>query len=119
MTEIQFKHEPVLLHEVLAWLDPAAGGVFADGTLGGGGHSERILQRIGDSGVSTASTGTRTPCAPPRQGWAAIRAFGRFTAIFTISIPCLPAGVLLDGGLLDLGVSSYQLDNPAARLFLS
>ena len=51
MTEIQFKHEPVLLHEVLAWLDPAAGGVFADGTLGGGGHSERILQRIGDSGL--------------------------------------------------------------------
>ena len=51
MTEIQFKHEPVLLHEVLAWLDPAAGGVFADGTLGGGGHSERILQKIGDSGV--------------------------------------------------------------------
>lgn len=51
MTEIQFKHEPVLLHEVLAWLDPAAGGVFADGTLGGGGHSERILQRIDDSRV--------------------------------------------------------------------
>ena len=47
MTEIQFKHEPVLLHEVLAWLDPAAGGVFADGTLGGGGHSEGILRLSG------------------------------------------------------------------------
>ena len=47
---MEFKHEPVLLREVLQWLDPAPGGIFADGTLGGGGHSERILERIGNAG---------------------------------------------------------------------
>ena len=44
---MEFKHEPVLLKEVLEWLDPAEGGVFADGTLGGGGHSEAILKASG------------------------------------------------------------------------
>ena len=47
---MEFKHEPVLLHEVLEWLAPAPGGIFADGTLGGGGHSEQIIKRIGDTG---------------------------------------------------------------------
>ena len=112
MTEIQFKHEPVLLHEVLAWLDPAAGGVFADGTLGGGGHSERILQRIGDSGVlygiDRDEDALRAATAR-LGGYPGFRPIhGNFHDIDTL----LPAGVLLDGGLLDLGVSSYQLDTP-------
>ena len=112
MTEIQFKHEPVLLHEVLAWLDPAAGGVFADGTLGGGGHSERILQRIGDSGllygIDRDEDALRAATAR-LGGYPGFRPIhGNFHDIDTL----LPAGVLLDGGLLDLGVSSYQLDTP-------
>ena len=112
MTEIQFKHEPVLLHEVLTWLDPAAGGVFADGTLGGGGHSERILQRLGDSGVlygiDRDEDALRAATAR-LGGYPGFRPIhGNFHDIDTL----LPAGVLLDGGLLDLGVSSYQLDTP-------
>lgn len=112
MTEIQFKHEPVLLHEVLAWLDPAAGGVFVDGTLGGGGHSERILQKIGDSGVlygiDRDEDALRAATAR-LGGYPGFRPIhGNFHDIDTL----LPAGVLLDGGLLDLGVSSYQLDTP-------
>ena len=43
---ISYYHEPVLLKEVLECLHPAPGQTFADGTLGGGGHSEEILRRL-------------------------------------------------------------------------
>ena len=43
-----YYHEPVLLNEVLDCLRPARGQTFADGTLGGGGHSAAILKRMGE-----------------------------------------------------------------------
>ena len=112
MTEIQFKHEPVLLHEVLAWLDPAAGGVFADGTLGGGGHSERILQRIGDSGLLYGIDRDEDAL---RAATARLGGYPGFHALhgnFHDGKALLAASdaPLLDGVLLDLGVSSPQLD---------
>ena len=44
-----FVHLPVLYHEVMAWMRPCAQGVYLDGTLGGGGHSEGILEAIADA----------------------------------------------------------------------
>ena len=45
---MEFHHIPVMLNEVLEYLEPAEGGVYADGTLGGGGHSLEIAKRIGN-----------------------------------------------------------------------
>ena len=44
---MEFRHEPVLLSEVLQWMDVRKDGVYCDGTLGGGGHSEAILKASG------------------------------------------------------------------------
>ena len=43
-------HVPIMLNEVLELLKPERGGVFVDGTLGGGGHSEGILARLPEGG---------------------------------------------------------------------
>src|ERR671910_309186 len=43
-------HIPVLLHEVIEHLQPREGGVFVDGTLGGGGHTRALAQRVGEDG---------------------------------------------------------------------
>ncbi|MBQ9300700.1 MAG: 16S rRNA (cytosine(1402)-N(4))-methyltransferase RsmH [Clostridia bacterium] len=109
---MEFKHEPVLLKEVLEWLNPSPGGIFADGTLGGGGHSERILQKIGDTGtlygIDRDEDALRAAVSR-LQGFPAFHAIhGNFHDIKAL----IPEASKLDGGLLDLGVSSYQLDTP-------
>ena len=48
---MSFHHIPVLLNEVLKYLNPQPGEVYADGTLGGGGHSEAILNAMGETGT--------------------------------------------------------------------
>ena len=109
---MEFKHVPVLLQEVMMWLCPSAGGVFADGTLGGGGHSEKILEIIGDTGTLYGidrDTDALRAATKRLSGFPAFHAIhGNFHDVDAL----LPQGLLLDGGLLDLGVSSYQLDTP-------
>ncbi len=112
MSGIVFEHQPVMLAEVLAYLAPAPGGVFADGTLGGGGHSQAILQQIGGTG---ALYGIDRDPAAIQAASNRLQAYPAFHAIhgnFHDVKALLPEGVLLDGGLLDLGVSSHQIDTP-------
>ena len=109
---MEFRHEPVLLREVLEWMNPKAGGVYCDGTLGGGGHSEAILRACGGDatlyGIDRDETAIRAASERLAEypGFTAIR--GNFHDVKKL---LLEAGAgPLDGALLDLGVSSPQLD---------
>ena len=100
-----------MLEEVLSCLSPAPGQVFADGTLGGGGHSEAILKRMGEGELygidrDEAAIQAATKRLSGFPGFHPLH--GNFHDIREL----LPPGTMLDGGLIDLGVSSYQLDTP-------
>jgi 16S rRNA (cytosine1402-N4)-methyltransferase len=101
-------HEPVLLSEVLSLLEPARGGLYLDGTLGGGGHSEAILSASADARVVGVD---RDPDALAEAGRRLERFGDRFGARegdFADVAEALEAQ--LAGALLDLGVSSHQID---------
>ena len=70
-----FHHVPVLFDEVMQWMAPRPDGVYLDGTLGGGGHSEGILRLSGGAARLQRASGP-------------IPAFGRFTATFTTQRRC-------------------------------
>jgi 16S rRNA (cytosine1402-N4)-methyltransferase len=110
-------HAPVMLDEVLAALAPRPDGFYVDATFGRGGHARAILARLGERGALLAID--RDPEAVRRRGamLAASRARRSCTRPFRASArPSTTAGRLADGILLDLGVSSPQLDD-AARGF--
>jgi 16S rRNA (cytosine1402-N4)-methyltransferase len=101
-------HEPVLIGEVLRYLDPGRGGVYLDGTLGGGGHSEAILSVSDTARVIGVD---RDPSALAAAARRLERFGGRFEARagdFAEVAERLESG--LAGALLDLGVSSHQID---------
>ena len=105
-----FIHEPVLLEEVLSALRPASGGLYVDGTVGGGGHSEAILEACSPEGRLVAFD---------RDDWAlnaAASRLARFGDRMELHHEAFAgwakrlAKRRCDGVLLDLGVSSPQLD---------
>jgi 16S rRNA (cytosine1402-N4)-methyltransferase len=110
-------HAPVMLAEMLRTLQPRDGGVYLDGTFGGGGYSEAILNRA----ACTVWAIDRDPAAIARGAALAARHPGRLHLLqgrFGDMLHLLHrAGITaLDGIVLDIGVSSYQLDD-AARGF--
>jgi 16S rRNA (cytosine1402-N4)-methyltransferase len=107
-------HLPVLLDEVIATLAPRDGGVYLDGTFGGGGYARAILRHA----ACTLWAIDRDPEAIQR-GASLVAEFpgrlhllhGEFGGMVTL---LAAAGVsTLDGVVLDLGVSSFQIDDPA------
>ena len=107
-------HIPVMLREVLAQLAPRQGGVYLDGTFGGGGYAAAILNTPGCTlwGID------RDPDAIARGAAMAERFPGRLHLLqgqFGDMATLLgDTGVsLLDGIVLDLGISSFQIDDPA------
>jgi len=110
-------HTTVLLHEAVDALVTAPDGIYVDGTFGRGGHARRILQRLDERGrliafdrdpeAVAAATSGETRVTDPR--------FSIHHTRFGDMVPTLAAaGVMrVHGLLLDLGVSSPQIDDPA------
>ena len=109
-------HEPVLLKEAIDLLQPRAGGSYIDATVGAGGHGREILARSSPDGKLLAID--RDPRAIP-VAEANLAQFGsRFTCVTgnfadTERIAEIHGAAPTDGMLLDLGVSSMQLDDPS------
>jgi len=106
-------HQPVLLAEVIASLAPADGGIYVDGNLGLGGHAERILEQSAPGGRLIGFDWDAEAMARAKERLAS---FGdriqfvhrNFTAL---EETLMEHGVRhIDGLLLDLGLSSLQLD---------
>jgi len=107
-------HVPVMLHEMLAMLAPRDGGAYLDGTFGGGGYAGAILGQA----RCTLWAIDRDPQAIERGAALAARHPGRLHLMqgrFGDMVSLLrERGVTtLDGVVLDLGVSSHQIDDPA------
>jgi 16S rRNA (cytosine1402-N4)-methyltransferase len=107
------QHVSVLLDEVLEWLRPRAGGRYVDGTLGNGGHSSAILERAGPDGrllgldADPAAIGVaRERLGPYGQRATLVNASFRDVERVVEENDFGP----VDGILMDLGLSSRQLD---------
>ena len=110
---MEFKHIPVLFHEIMDIMAPQPGEVFVDCTLGGGGHSRGFLERMGDDG---RLIGIDQDTNALQAAGANLAEFGdRVTYVHSnynnldeILNTYAPDGV--DGILFEIGVSSHQLD---------
>lgn len=110
---MEFQHKSILLNECMEGLSIKADGIYVDGTLGGGGHSFHILERLGERGrlIGIDQDEDAIKAATKRLEAFANKVtivrdnYEHFqTILSTLSIP------KVDGILLDLGVSSYQFD---------
>jgi 16S rRNA (cytosine1402-N4)-methyltransferase len=107
-------HRPVMLDEALTGLDVRAGGIYIDGTFGRGGHSAAILDALGGHGMLHALDQDPEAVAYAQQRFADRADFRIHHANFSqLRSVAEAAGILgrVDGILLDLGVSSPQLDD--------
>ena len=106
-------HVPIMLSEVIELLSPERGGIFVDGTLGGGGHSQGILSRLPEGsslyGIDRDDDALEAAGYRLRDYSACKPRTGNFFNMKALRGSQGVTGV--DGILLDLGVSSHQLDD--------
>lgn len=124
MDTINFSHVSVMPQEVIEYLDPSRGGIYIDGTLGGGGHSKLILDKLPLTGrlicidrdssaiaaakkhISGSHAISGTEAIPQRVTFVKDNFHNIPDILQSLNVP------YVDGVLLDLGVSSHQLDTP-------
>lgn len=109
---MEFKHEPVLLNECIEGLNIKRDGIYVDGTLGGAGHSKEILQNLSKNGLLIGIDRDEEALNAAKQNLNQYKnvkyIHGNHDNIKEILENIEIEKV--DGILLDLGVSSYQLD---------
>lgn len=109
------EHVPVLVDEVMEVLAPSAGGWYVDGTFGRGGHSARLLQAVGPAGGVLALDRDLAAITAGREHFASEPRLELVHAPFSSLAQVVreqARGRELRGVLLDLGVSSPQIDDP-------
>jgi 16S rRNA (cytosine1402-N4)-methyltransferase len=113
---MNFSHKPVMLAEVIDGLNIRPGGIYVDCTLGGAGHSSAIAQKLDGRGLLIGLDQDPEALAAASERLAVygalVKTVGRnFSEIVSVLSSLNIESV--DGILYDLGVSSYQLDNPS------
>ena len=110
---MEFKHKSVLLNETIDGLNIKPYGIYVDGTLGGGGHAYEVCRRLGEKG---SIVGIDQDAAAIEAASARLKDFGEKVTIVRSNYCDMKSKLhelgidKVDGIVLDLGVSSYQLD---------
>lgn len=110
---MEFVHKPVLLEEVIEGLAIKQDGIYADGTMGGAGHGFKICEKLGSTG---RYIGIDQDADAVKAGTKKLQSFGSKVTIIRENYSDMVQALnrigigKVDGILLDLGVSSYQLD---------
>ena len=111
---ITFSHKPVLFYETVDGLNIKPSGTYVDCTLGGAGHSSLALSRLTDGKLicldqdMTAIENAKNVLKPYEGKFELVHT--NFEAVGSVLDELAPDGI--DGAMIDLGVSSYQLDTP-------
>ena len=109
---MEFKHIPVLLNETIKGLNIKPDGIYVDGTIGGAGHSKKIIEKLSQKGLLIGIDRDEEALKAAEKNLKEYKNYklihGNHDDIKTI---LEEIGIYkVDGILLDLGVSSYQLD---------
>ena len=110
---MELKHVSVLLNETIDGLNIKPDGIYVDGTLGGGGHAYEVCRRLGEKG---SIIGIDQDAAAIEAASARLKDFGEKVTIVRSNYCDMKSKLhelgidKVDGIVLDLGVSSYQLD---------
>ena len=110
---MEFKHKSVLLNETIDGLNIKPDGIYVDGTLDGGGHAYEVCRRLGEKG---SIVGIDQDAAAIEAASARLKDFGEKVTIVRSNYCDMKSKLhelgidKVDGIVLDLGVSSYQLD---------
>ena len=110
---MEFVHKSVLLNETIDGLNIQPDGIYVDGTLGGGGHAYEVCRRLGDKG---SIVGIDQDAAAVEAAGNRLKDFGEKVTIVRSNYCDMKSKLhelgidKVDGIVLDLGVSSYQLD---------
>ena len=112
---MEFKHKSVLLDECIEYLNIQTNGIYVDGTIGGAGHSSEIYKRLNSEGLLIGLDQDMFAVETSTKRLEEVGSQAKFRVVNTnfknISEACKELKVeSVDGILLDLGVSSHQLD---------
>ena len=111
---MEFIHKPIMLNEILSGLDIKPDGIYIDCTIGGAGHSKEIVKRLNEHGLLIGIDKDQDALDVCKERLCEYKNVKLVKADFKDVESVLDNLHIqkIDGVLIDLGVSSYQLDNP-------